>query len=360
MSRRVWFAQDCLFTADPKIAELGTEFGPAGPMAVAHLLGAAKLQDEGGRVTISYKNLSRGAFLRSGAHARNIVARATELGVLEMIAIDKVGFEARFPKWMRWQLGPGSSGATDPTGARRQALYRDPALREAVRERDGDECRYCGTAVGWTDRRGGGGGTYDHVEPAGPNSLENLVVACRSCNSTKQNRNPDQAGMVLRPAPKQIGLSSGLTPSYSHQQKTETTTETTTTALTPKEALSAALDTLQAAEWPGGVDAIKVKQAMAAYPELSAPAAALIAVTWRQRPGFKTEHAHIAFLAALRNEQQRRDKGAKDDRPAKVYDLKTVCRDCGRRLAQAERSTGRCDPCFERYAEKVLDEDGAA
>ena len=56
---------------------------------------------------------------------------------------------------------------------------------EAVRERDGDACRYCGKRVNWSDRRGPGGATYDHTDPAGPSTAENLVVACRSCNSKK-------------------------------------------------------------------------------------------------------------------------------------------------------------------------------
>ena len=152
-------------------------------------------------------------------------------------------------------------------------------------------------------------------------------------------------------------VSQGNCPPVVERSGEEGSGEETTTTSNPREV---ALQTLRTADWPGGVDEEKVEQAMVAYPDLSAPAAALVAVTWRQRPGFKTEHAHIAFLAALRNEQQRRDKGVKDDRPAKVYDLRTTCRDCGKQLAQAERSSGRCDPCFEAYSQRVLGEDGAA
>lgn len=83
--------------------------------------------------------------------------------------------------------------------ARRQALFRDKDLREAVRKRDQNHCRYCNREVRWKDRRGDLGGTYDHIDPRGPNSTENLVVACRSCNSSKGNRTPAEAGMVLLP-----------------------------------------------------------------------------------------------------------------------------------------------------------------
>jgi 5-methylcytosine-specific restriction endonuclease McrA len=78
---------------------------------------------------------------------------------------------------------------------------RDPVVRAAIRERDGDVCRYCGDGVVWSDRRGPRGGTYDHVDPYGLNDASNVVVACRSCNSAKGARTPDEAGMVLTPEP---------------------------------------------------------------------------------------------------------------------------------------------------------------
>lgn len=83
--------------------------------------------------------------------------------------------------------------------ARRYALYNDMRLIKAVRARDGDYCRYCGKKVNWSDKRGVDGGTYDHVDPDGDNSLENVVVACRSCNSKKQDRTPEEAHMILLP-----------------------------------------------------------------------------------------------------------------------------------------------------------------
>lgn len=83
--------------------------------------------------------------------------------------------------------------------AARQAVMRSPQLRAAVRERDGDRCRYCGAAVQWTDRRSALGGTYDHVDPDAGSVLDNLVVACRGCNSSKGHRTPAEAGMTLLP-----------------------------------------------------------------------------------------------------------------------------------------------------------------
>lgn len=82
--------------------------------------------------------------------------------------------------------------------AERQSLYRDKALLAAIRQRDGDSCRYCGQDVNWKDRRGPRGATYDHVIPRGGNTFENVVVACRRCNSSKGARTPEQAGVLLR------------------------------------------------------------------------------------------------------------------------------------------------------------------
>lgn len=85
--------------------------------------------------------------------------------------------------------------------ARKNALYNDMRLIRAVRSRDGGFCRYCGKPVNWNDRKGVDGGTYDHVDPDGENVLENIVVACRSCNSRKKDRTPEQAGLTLLPPP---------------------------------------------------------------------------------------------------------------------------------------------------------------
>lgn len=81
--------------------------------------------------------------------------------------------------------------------ALRQELSRNPQLRDAIRSRDGDRCRYCGRAVNWADRKSPAGGTYDHVDPHGANTFENLVVACRGCISRKGSRTPAEAGMTL-------------------------------------------------------------------------------------------------------------------------------------------------------------------
>jgi len=93
----------------------------------------------------------------------------------------------------------------DVARAQRREL-RDPALREAVYERDRCMCRYCGVAVNRNDRKSASGGVLDHVDPTTAAGADNLVVACRGCNSRKQKRTPSQAAMTLLPPPGTIAL----------------------------------------------------------------------------------------------------------------------------------------------------------
>lgn len=83
--------------------------------------------------------------------------------------------------------------------ARGKALLRNTSLCGAIKDRDSNRCRYCGIRVDWTNRKGATGGTYDHVDPDGDNSIGNVVVSCRRCNGRKKDRTPEQANMTLHP-----------------------------------------------------------------------------------------------------------------------------------------------------------------
>lgn len=64
------------------------------------------------------------------------------------------------------------------------------ASRDAVLQRDGRLCVYCG----------GRADTVDHVLPrcrGGGDTWFNLVAACQSCNGRKGNRTPQEAGMAM-------------------------------------------------------------------------------------------------------------------------------------------------------------------
>jgi len=67
----------------------------------------------------------------------------------------------------------------------------DRLYRAFVLARDGGRCRYCDS---------GSDLSLDHLRPprmGGGHGPENLVTACRSCNSRKGSRTPEQAGMAL-------------------------------------------------------------------------------------------------------------------------------------------------------------------
>lgn len=73
-----------------------------------------------------------------------------------------------------------------------------PLNRRAIFLRDGHRCQYCG----------GHAENVDHVIPkvqGGTHRWENVVAACRRCNSRKGGRTPQQAGLSLRRTPARPG-----------------------------------------------------------------------------------------------------------------------------------------------------------
>lgn len=67
---------------------------------------------------------------------------------------------------------------------------RAALTRRAVFARDGWVCQYCGSPAE----------NLDHVVPKSRGGLhvwENVVAACRRCNSRKENRTPEEVGLAL-------------------------------------------------------------------------------------------------------------------------------------------------------------------
>ena len=88
------------------------------------------------------------------------------------------------------------------------AERRDPRIKSAVYDRDGGCCRYCNS--GPIPKKGMGRAKdrrralhLDHVDPdkTAGGDLSNLVTACARCNQEKGARTPQEADMVLLPAP---------------------------------------------------------------------------------------------------------------------------------------------------------------
>jgi 5-methylcytosine-specific restriction endonuclease McrA len=69
-----------------------------------------------------------------------------------------------------------------------------PLTRRAVFARDEWTCQYCGAAAE----------NLDHVVPrsrGGAHAWDNVVAACRRCNSRKENRMIDEVGLRLARRP---------------------------------------------------------------------------------------------------------------------------------------------------------------
>ena len=69
-----------------------------------------------------------------------------------------------------------------------------PLTRRAVFARDGWRCQYCGAPAE----------NLDHVVPksrGGSHTWDNVVAACRRCNSRKENRYIEDAGLRLSRRP---------------------------------------------------------------------------------------------------------------------------------------------------------------
>lgn len=72
--------------------------------------------------------------------------------------------------------------------------------RNNLFSRDNHVCQYCWEKFDAEDL------TFDHVVPVvhgGKKTWDNIVTACVPCNSKKEGRTPEQAGMTLMKKPKQ-------------------------------------------------------------------------------------------------------------------------------------------------------------
>jgi Restriction endonuclease len=68
-----------------------------------------------------------------------------------------------------------------------------PLTNAALFERDGHLCMYCGRHHRHRDL------SRDHVLPVsrgGRDTWDNVLTACRACNGRKDNRTPEEAGML--------------------------------------------------------------------------------------------------------------------------------------------------------------------
>jgi 5-methylcytosine-specific restriction endonuclease McrA len=84
---------------------------------------------------------------------------------------------------------------------RRAGMAQNYDLIRALRRCDGSQCCYCERTLDFRAGKGPSQATVDHViaiTRGGSDGPENLVLACRECNSRKANRSPEEAQMPIR------------------------------------------------------------------------------------------------------------------------------------------------------------------
>ena len=134
------------------------------------------------------------------ATARRMSPKRIDAAVDELIAEGQLIDHGDALELVVWEQPPVEVWQDDVLRfrwTRNNRLKKMSELREFVKTRDRSLCRYCGIRVNWADKKGPDGATYDHVDPDGDNTRDNLVVACRRCNGRKKDRTPAQAGMPL-------------------------------------------------------------------------------------------------------------------------------------------------------------------
>ncbi len=139
------------------------------------------------------------AYMIGGARTDELIEICVRVGLLERV--ERAGFaQLKFedvPEFLHMRL----KSEVD-SDRQRKADNTNPKLTAAIRLRDGDCCRWCGMVTFWgtNDRKSGRVGTFDHLEPGQPGTVDTMVIACRSCNSSRQD---DRAGFdtVLRDPP---------------------------------------------------------------------------------------------------------------------------------------------------------------
>jgi 5-methylcytosine-specific restriction endonuclease McrA len=135
------------------------------------------------------------------ATARRMSPKRIDVAVAELLDEGQLVDHGDALELVVWEQPPVEVWQDDVLRWRFQRNNRLKSMNELktlVRQRDRSLCRYCGIRVTWgNDHRSPTSGTFDHVDPDGDNTPENLVVACRRCNGRKKDRTPEQASMKL-------------------------------------------------------------------------------------------------------------------------------------------------------------------
>jgi len=103
-------------------------------------------------------------------------------------------FDERTQSWKAAMEMPAVIRFFHFTRPNKEIVFYQPFTRKNVYRRDKGRCQYCGKKISF------GKFTFDHVIPksrGGLTSWRNIVCCCLECNSKKDNRTPEEAGMKL-------------------------------------------------------------------------------------------------------------------------------------------------------------------
>lgn len=126
------------------------------------------------------------AALLGGSRLPELIRLCKKVKLIKVVRVD--GFEyievIKDPAFLHVRLK-----AEQDWENQRKRDNSNPTLTAQVRLRDGDGCRWCGVVTYWgtPDQRSARVGTYDHLEPGQDGTVATMVVACRLCNSSRQN-----------------------------------------------------------------------------------------------------------------------------------------------------------------------------
>lgn len=102
MAAENWFAMSERFLKDPKIVDLGENFGPSGPVVALDLMCEARQQERAGRVEVTYRTLAADTFVRR-EDLRPIIEHAAAVDFLSIESISELAAVIQIKEWKRWQ-----------------------------------------------------------------------------------------------------------------------------------------------------------------------------------------------------------------------------------------------------------------
>lgn len=103
-------------------------------------------------------------------------------------------YDEKLESWKTAMEMPAVIRLLDFVSPKKHIKFFESFTRQNVYDRDGGKCMYCGEHVSRNKF------TFDHVIPksrGGKTTWQNIVVSCLKCNSKKDNKTAEEAGMKL-------------------------------------------------------------------------------------------------------------------------------------------------------------------